>query len=1002
MSKWTPELVAQRLSNLDQPREVSSEVQELRDAAATLAWFDPQTLRPFRAEGVANRSGGLPPSFLADCEPIRAVSGSALSLRAPIRRQTLAALVQRGAVASAIAANEHRPQAPLQLLLEGFLQGRGPSLDQVPDKELSPAIQVAEWLKDIVPVPSTDDLRRRLEGLDILAPLRALVGEHFRGRDVQLEKLRQYTGALRPQSRYGALKYDVANWTVQFDKRDVLSFAERPPLVIHGIGGMGKSTLVARFILEHVDLPEESRFPFAYLDFDEPTLSLDQPLSMFAEILRQLGSQYARGRAMASAARERALQSARGGSGLGAGASFDPSFLNVHVVDLRGVLEESGVGDKPFLLVLDTFEEVQFTSRAYLTAIFELLEQLQRAIPRLRTVIVGRSPVGPLKLASGNTVVPEEIPLGDLDPEAAKGYLEANGIVDETLLRTIVSVVGGNPLSLKLAADLVQREGGFVLPPLLVRILGEERIRGELYQRILSHIHDPDVRKLANPGLVLRLLTPGIISEVLAVPCGLQVTSPERATELYEGLAAEATLVERGADGLRHRSDVRRVMLMLLRDDQPRIVETIHQRAVAYHSARHDHVDRVEEVYHRLCLDDVDGARERWTPDLAHDLRGAMDDLPIRAQRLLSTLTGIPLSDRARQNADLEVWATDAERSVRDRLRLGRRDDLEAAKATLAERPEWPDHSRLPALEAHVLERLGDLTQARGFAEAALYTADRRRNSDEVVEMQMLVARIDERQGRFAQAKEGLDRAATTLARSGNADEYARATVARARLLHRLGAPGEALYKLESESYDVLKEDTALRPELRGTLAVAMDHHRPWLTGAEALALADALALAFAWPGTLDSLLKDLGATSDDVHFGGALGEVVFDGIVWAELRGVVRELSSRAGASPASAQVATGARLGPEDTTALHEELLAAAPTRGDLASMVRLELDVNLDAISTGGDQATVAYQVIQWLDANGRTGALIAALRKRNPGNPRLLHLAESAGLVVGPRP
>ena len=49
---------------------------------------------------------------------------------------------------------------------------------------------------------------------------------------------------------------------------------------------------------------------------------------------------------------------------------------------------------------------------------------------------------------------------------------------------------------------------GRTIPP-------REVLQGVLFRRILGHIHTPEIRQLAHPGLVLRRITPDLIKEVL-------------------------------------------------------------------------------------------------------------------------------------------------------------------------------------------------------------------------------------------------------------------------------------------------------------------------------------------------------------------------------------------------------------------------------------------------------------------------------------------------------
>src|SRR5262249_23886237 len=106
---------------------------------------------------------------------------------------------------------------------------------------------------------------------------------HFRGRVAEQQILRDYVGVLPPGSVFEGWKRRI---------RKILSFHEKPPQLIHGPGGIGKSTLVAKFILDHAELDEAARFPFVYLDFDRPGLRAERPETLLFEAVRQLAVQY--------------------------------------------------------------------------------------------------------------------------------------------------------------------------------------------------------------------------------------------------------------------------------------------------------------------------------------------------------------------------------------------------------------------------------------------------------------------------------------------------------------------------------------------------------------------------------------------------------------------------------------------------------------------------------------------------------------------------------------
>src|SRR5690606_21950936 len=116
------------------------------------------------------------------------------------------------------------------------------------------------------------------------------------------------------------------------------------------------------------------------------------------------------------------------------------------------------------------------------------------------------------------------------DPDAARAYLRARlakldyeTAVSDKQLDAIAALVQGNPLSLRLAAQVFAREGIAALDDAVhearfQKSFFEERLQGFLHTRIVQQLAEP-LRALADPGLVVRRLTPAVIREVLAASC---------------------------------------------------------------------------------------------------------------------------------------------------------------------------------------------------------------------------------------------------------------------------------------------------------------------------------------------------------------------------------------------------------------------------------------------------------------------------------------------------
>lgn len=895
----TPEEVRALLAGLGASRPEPRAVpwQKYREAAAVLVSFEPAMLRPVDREPDRD---GPPVEFMAECERVN--NGARWRLRDDVRRATLRGLLRTRGCAQARSANQGPSGDATQRWLDRAL--RGEPIETVPREELAAVVEVAGWLDGLVDgFPPLDTLRGRLALEDLLRPLRALAGKHFRGRADELAKLRAYVGVL--DSPIAKLRFRIATLLsrlrayvgvpdpaapggpVAFGTEPVWSLAQRPPLVVYGAGGQGKSTLLARFVLEYVERAEAERFSFAYLNFDRPDLTIEEPLFLLAEMIRQLGFQYP--------SQRRALDDLRARIQKGQRAEVVLESVSTRASDvgeLLSALRLVGAQDRPFLVLFDTFEEVQYTSGAYLASLWEFLEILQNAVPLTRVVFAGRSPI------AGFATEPFE--LAELDPEAAAGYLASRGIDDPTAAHAIAECIGGNPLSLALAAEVLRREGLSGSDPCALPVAQGAQVQGYLYQRILGHIHDRDVRRLAHPGLVLRLVTPKIIREVLAEPCGLSVSSDGRARELFEALARESSLVIREGDALRHRADVRRMMLAPLRADQPDRVAEIHRRAVEHHAGGDTVVDRAEELYHRMCLgEESSEVTSRWLPEVGPHLRGALDELPARQRATLQSLLGIDLDPRTRAEADLVDWERDAEKRIRERLFVGREALLEEAVAIARERRERSANSPLPLLEAEVLLRLGQLGQlqrldeARVASEAAL--ARVRMQGDAATSKALRIAgEVARGQARYDAAFSLLEEGALRAASVNDAETRMECLLAQHAVLAESGTR-EALSEFETvvRAEFGTSRDRLSRDLLRRVVeVVTVSGSDGRLSGNQYKALLEALCSAFPTFDDLRSMARyELEVNLEAIVSRGSLRESAFQLIQWAESRGQVREL---------------------------------------------------------------------------------------------------------------
>jgi hypothetical protein len=85
-----------------------------------------------------------------------------------------------------------------------------------------------------------------------------------------------------------------------------------------------------------------------------------------------------------------------------------------------------------------------------------------------------------------------------------------------------------------------------------------------------------------------------------------------------------------------------------------------------------------------------------------------------------------------------------------------------------------------------------------------------------------------------------------------------------------------------------------------------------------------------------------------------------------------------------------------------MEEALISAFPTKAALKRMVRYKLDINLDQITGNGGLSSIVFELINWVDAQGRIDELVDGGYAENPGNPLLAAFYEAYHIDNKPRP
>lgn len=731
-----------------------------QQAAAVLHCFSADALQP-----VLSRLRHEAPRRLLfdDIVPATgAFSDRHYSLRPELRRRALHELGSREAMRNALTANPSRPTTALQQMWESYLDsGTVPKPEALGYGDLTMLCQILAWLDGLdESLPSERDVLDLVRQRSVFGSFEHLVAQNFTGRIEELARLRDHIGALAPATGLQAVQRQLGAWL-----RAPLGLSRQPILAIHGPGGIGKSALIGRMLWEHSQADPQARMPFAYLAFDQPALRVENPFTLLIEAAAQFELQFPRSadaiasfrngvrqfRDARAALGQRRVGTSSRGARIGEVRARDVGLYEQFASLMERIAQRTVDGTtvrSPVLLVFDTFEEVQYRDRESLSGLWRMLDVLQRGYPPLRVVISGR---GPLAESPGQSVPFDVLALTELSLGDRVTLLQRLGVREPAEAKLVAEQVGGNPLSLRLAASVIASNphtidakgiAGLMTRRWLFFQIDEEIIQGQLYRRILDHIHDDNVRKLAHPGMILRRVDPDVIFSVLAPWCLKGVVDWPEAERLFAELKREHALVVYDPQGaLVYRPEIRRAMVRLLEQDRYAEVRELRRRAIDYYALRNDLVSRAEEIHHRLALGDVEPwtIDERWMTGIEPSILSSIDEYPDRSKALLASRMKLEVPRSVLAGADIAEWERNITRKVQRAL-----SELEVdwALQLLAEREERSGSSPLYALEAkaHLLRE--DLDSAALVLEAGIQRISRSTNRGRLAELFWLQSQV--------------------------------------------------------------------------------------------------------------------------------------------------------------------------------------------------------------------------------------------------------------------
>ena len=397
---------------------------------------------------------------------------------------------------------------------------------------------------------------------------------------------------------------------------------------VSGLPGIGKSALLEEIIAQDF---EHHRSLIVRLDFDRTGLDVTEPRALTMEVARQLADRIGEGGQALLDARLEAAGVQETEARLGTRRSDYPDQLGA------AIGQAVAAAGRPILLVVDTFEALQARGLTHARQLFQWLDWLHgRGLEPLRIVVAGRAP--PPSDLSRN--IGDPIDLDGLPDEAAREFLSRFDL-PRRALPSILECAAGNPLALRLAAAIVRDGDIAVLPsgkpdPKLAAAL--------LYRILLSRIGADDLRHLADPGLIVRRISAELLRTVIAPEVGMESLGETRAVELFDALRRQHWLVEPDPYDpafVRHRSDMRGVLLPLLYRSDPALCRRIDAAAARWFGKRRDPASAVDALYHRLQLLRRGSTRPAVPQALAQrfDLI-TIAELPERAQILIRQAAG--------------------------------------------------------------------------------------------------------------------------------------------------------------------------------------------------------------------------------------------------------------------------------------------------------------------------------------------------------------------------
>lgn len=709
------------------------------------------------------------------------------SLRDDDRKRVLQWLCKKDHISELVNKVKTDTRYPIEDLLLAYLEGSAPPLSNQSIDQLALSYKITGWLEGTgIKMPDAEEINYYIKREELLYPLR-LITKDFQGRKDALDYLDDY---------------------VQYSPGPPPA-----PLLISGIGGIGKSTVIAKFILNHYEHDKAGRTPFVYIDFDRPGYSISEPLELASEGLRQLAIQFPapdtadtfrdirKDIAYYLASNDKSQGKISKSNVVTRSLIYD----SVSRQYLHPYKQQLGSLTTPVLVILDSFEEAQFrASYSELNNLFNFLREVAGFIPGIRFILAGRD-----DLVSGDFKV-KRYALGEFDDEAAEGFLASKGIGNQKLRERIVQQLGGNPLSLKLAVNYISNLYPKGVPDgvdfdRLFEDIDRDRVQEQLVRRNLMHIQSEAAQQIAFPGLLVRRLSPEIIQKILAVPCGLGQITINEANNIFNTLQKESFLLTPEHNALVFRKDLRVALYDLIITEYGEKAFQIHDLAVEYYKDKTSPADKAEYLYHRLKRGDSPAIIDKlYNHEIRLFIENAMTELPLNARIHLARIMGITVSDDVVKKAKLREWEEYLIAQIKDILEDGDESGLQRKKNMLAARADRTNKSGLYAYETNVHLRLAEFEAAQKILENA------RSNQEHQLPFALLRSQLYEYRLDFKNACNILQQFNFKPGAGHSLQDSAGYLIALMRNAKRTGQPADNLQSAVQQIFNMLSRATPL------------------------------------------------------------------------------------------------------------------------------------------------------------------------------------------------